>query len=183
MRGLPGLPRPPSTSWEQGGRAARGSQAVGSSEQTGNKRRVLEACLAQRKGLPGCQCCCPPPLLLGEPWKLPKPTSDGPDLSLSSFCPLDYNQLLRASPQMPPPEFPKGRKLSKLQFKQAVSAHREARHGWQARERAVLPLLTPTHLEEEASRRDRTPTLSTGSCPGAINRLHHVTRATSEGPW
>lgn len=72
----------------------------------------------------------PPPLLLGEPWKSPKPTSDGPDLSLSFFCPLDYNQLLRVSPQTPPPEFPKGRKLSKA----AVQTGRECmRRGGQAR--------------------------------------------------
>lgn len=115
----------------------------------------------------------PPPLLLGEPWKSPKPTSDGPDLSLSFFCPLDYNQLLRVSPQMPPPEFPKGRKLSKLQFKQAGSARGEgARHGWQARGRAAFPLPTPTHLEEEATRGGGTPTLSTGSCFGTISDPH-----------
>lgn len=48
---------------------------------------------------------------------------------------------------MPPPEFPKGRKLSKLHFKQPVSARREETSGWQARERAVFPLPTPPHPE------------------------------------
>lgn len=115
----------------------------------------------------------PPPLLSGEPCKPPKPTSDGPDLSLSSFYPLDYNQLLRTSPQMPPPEFPKGRKLSKLRLKLAVSAHREeARHDWKARERAVFSLPTLIHLESEASGRGRTQTLCTRHSPGTINHPH-----------
>jgi hypothetical protein len=170
VRGLTGLPRLLSTSREQGGKTARGPRQREVGEQTGNRRRVLEACLAQRKGLPGSKSCRPPPpLLLGEPWKSPKPTSDGPDLSLSSFYPLDYNQLLGASPQMPPSEFPKGRKLSKLQFKQAVSACREeTRHGGPGRGRSSPFPHRPTR-KEETSRRGRTPTLSIRSCPGTIN--------------
>lgn len=171
MRGLTGLPKPLSTSWEQGGKTARGPRQGEVGEQTGNRRRVLEACLAQKKGLPGSQSCRPPPpLLLGEPWKSPKPTSDGPDLSLSSFYPLDYNQLLGASPQMPPPEFPKGRRLSKLQFKQAVRACREeTRHGGPGRGWSSPSPYRPTRKEETTSERGRTPTLSIRSCPGTVN--------------